>query len=64
MKIAFVTPRYGEEVIGGAEHGARMLAERLAAMPDWTVEALSTCARAVRVPGPTGIRAVTATSTV
>ena len=44
MKIAFVTPRYGEEVIGGAEHGARMLAERLAAMPDWTVEALSTCA--------------------
>ena len=29
MKLAFVTPRYGTEVIGGAETAARMLAERL-----------------------------------
>ena len=29
MKLAFVTPRYGLEVIGGAETAARMLAERL-----------------------------------
>ena len=27
MKLAFVTPRYGTEVIGGAESAARMLAE-------------------------------------
>ena len=30
MKVAYVTPRYGTEVVGGAEHAARMLAERLA----------------------------------
>jgi glycosyltransferase involved in cell wall biosynthesis len=45
MKVAFVTPRYGPEVVGGAEHGARMLAERLAAPPDgWPVEVFTTCA--------------------
>ena len=33
MKLAFVTPRYGLDVIGGAESAARMLAERLAAQP-------------------------------
>ena len=45
MKLAFVTPRYGSDVFGGAEMGARMLAEHLAALDGWTVEALTTCAR-------------------
>ena len=48
MKVAFVTPRYGTEVLGGAEYGARMLAERLAARPGFEVEALSTTALDVR----------------
>lgn len=29
MKVTYVVPRYGLEVIGGAEYGARMLAEHL-----------------------------------
>lgn len=44
MKVTFVTPRYGAEVIGGAETGARMLAERLSAGPGWNVEVLTSCA--------------------
>jgi glycosyltransferase involved in cell wall biosynthesis len=44
MKLAFVTPRYGTEVIGGAETAARMLAERLCQMPGWSVEVLTSCA--------------------
>ena len=31
MKVAFVVPRYGADIRGGAETGARMLAERLVA---------------------------------
>lgn len=45
MRLAFVVPRYGLEVVGGAELGARMLAERLAQLPDWSVEVFTTCAR-------------------
>lgn len=45
MRLAFVVPRYGTEIVGGAELGARMIAERLAARPGWTVEVLTTCAR-------------------
>ena len=45
MKLAFVTPRYGSDVVGGAELGARLLAERLAQLDGWTVEVLTTCAR-------------------
>lgn len=45
MKVAYVTPRYGEEVLGGAEQGARMFAERLVALLGWDVEILTTCAR-------------------
>ena len=44
MKVAFVVPRYGTEVLGGAEYGARMLAERLVSHLGWQVEALTTCA--------------------
>ena len=44
MKLAFVTPRYGTEVIGGAETAARMLAERLVAECGWEVEVLTSCA--------------------
>ncbi len=45
MKLAFVVPRYGPEVVGGAEHAARMLAERLVAEIGWEAEVLTTCAR-------------------
>ncbi len=44
MKLTFVTPRYGPEVIGGAETAARMLAERMTLRPDWEVEVLTSCA--------------------
>ncbi len=44
MKIAVVTPRYGVEIPGGAETAARLLATRLAARPDTSVVALTTCA--------------------
>ncbi len=44
MKVAFVTPRYGLEVTGGAETAARMLAEHLVGTLGWEVEAYSTCA--------------------
>ncbi len=44
MKLVFVTPRYGEGVIGGAETAARMLAERLCQRPGWEVEVLTSCA--------------------
>jgi glycosyltransferase involved in cell wall biosynthesis len=44
VKLTFVTPRYGTEVIGGAETAARMLAERLCRRPGWDVEVLTSCA--------------------
>lgn len=44
MKVAYVVPRYGTEVLGGAEYGARMLAERLVSRFGWEVEVLTTCA--------------------
>ena len=43
MHVAFVTPRYGEEVVGGAEDLARRTAEELASR-GIEVTALSTCA--------------------
>jgi glycosyltransferase involved in cell wall biosynthesis len=44
MKVAFVTPRYGPQIMGGAETAARQLAERLRALTGWESEAYSTCA--------------------
>lgn len=44
MRIAFVTPRYGPEVMGGAETAARQLAEHLVSLLGWEAEAYSTCA--------------------
>ncbi len=43
-RIAFVPPRYGDDVVGGAEIVLRQAAERLAAR-GWEVEILTTCAR-------------------
>jgi glycosyltransferase involved in cell wall biosynthesis len=43
MKLTFVTPRYGKEVVGGAEGALRILAQRLAERGH-SVRALSTCA--------------------
>jgi glycosyltransferase involved in cell wall biosynthesis len=44
MKLAVVTPRYGDEIPGGAETAARLLATRLATRPDFDVVVLTTCA--------------------
>jgi glycosyltransferase involved in cell wall biosynthesis len=44
VKVAFVTPRYGPQVMGGAETAARQLAEHLLTLTDWKAEAYSTCA--------------------
>ncbi len=44
MKIAFVVPRFGPAIIGGAETGARMLAQRLVSQLGWSVEVFTTCA--------------------
>ena len=43
MRVAFVTPRYGAEILGGAETQVRDYAERLAAAGHG-VEVLTTCA--------------------
>ncbi len=64
MKVAFVVPRYGDEVIGGAERAAQQLAERLVAARGWPVEVLTTCAVDYRTwanaypPGTTDLRGV------
>lgn len=44
MKIAFVPPRYGLEVVGGAEYAVRMFAENLVRAGDH-IEVFTTCAR-------------------
>src|SRR5262245_7723287 len=63
LRVGFVVPRYGEDVVGGAETLVRGLAEHLAAAGN-PVEVLTTCARdhltwrnAVR-PGVTRARGV------
>jgi len=44
MKLAFVTPRYGVEVLGGAEQAARQLAEKIVDRLGWNVEVFTSCA--------------------
>ena len=44
MKVAYITPRYGPEVIGGAENAVRMLAEALVEHEGASVEVLTTTA--------------------
>lgn len=44
MRIAFVTPRYGTQIMGGAESAARMLAEHLVAECAVDVEVFTTTA--------------------
>ena len=44
MKLGFVVPRYGADVVGGAETLARSFAEHLAA-DRYDVDVLTTCAR-------------------
>jgi glycosyltransferase involved in cell wall biosynthesis len=44
MRVAFATPRYGPEVMGGAEAAARQLAEHLVADLGFQVEIFTTCA--------------------
>ncbi len=44
MRVAFVTPRYGHQVMGGAETAARLLAEHLVGAFGWPVEVFTTCA--------------------
>jgi glycosyltransferase involved in cell wall biosynthesis len=43
-RIAFVPPRYGDDVVGGAESVLRQAAERLVGR-GWDVDVLTTCAR-------------------
>jgi glycosyltransferase involved in cell wall biosynthesis len=43
-KVVFVTPRYGTQVMGGAETGARQLAEHLRSHTEWESEVHTTCA--------------------
>lgn len=44
MRVGFVTPRYGPEVIGGAEAAARALAEHLVSVVGWQAEVFTSCA--------------------
>lgn len=48
MKVAYVVPRYGASIIGGAEYAARMLAERLVRHTGWEVEVFTTTATDAR----------------
>ena len=47
LRISFVVPRYGLEIIGGAENATRMIAEELVAQNAAQVEVLSTTAMAI-----------------
>jgi glycosyltransferase involved in cell wall biosynthesis len=44
VRIAYLIVRYGTEILGGAEQGCRMLAERLVGQAGWEVEVFTTCA--------------------
>lgn len=44
VKLGVVVPRYGEEVVGGAEHWIRALGEHMVTMRGWAVDVFTTCA--------------------
>lgn len=44
--VTFVVPRYGADVLGGAEQGVRAFATRMAA-DGWTVRVITSCARSL-----------------
>ena len=44
MRVTYVVPRYGLEIVGGAESAARLFAEGLVARAGWDVDVLTTCA--------------------
>ncbi|HXR44755.1 MAG TPA: hypothetical protein VN759_08115, partial [Pseudolysinimonas sp.] len=62
MKLAFVTPRYGADLIAGPEHACRLLAEHIGHRHD--VDVLTSCARDSRTwkneypEGPDRVRGV------
>src|SRR5258708_13723073 len=64
-KVAFVTPRYGPQIMGGAETAVRQLAEHLRAFTGWEAEVHTTCAldaitwADVLEPGTTELNGVT-----
>jgi len=43
VKLAFVTPRYGADIVTGPEHGCRLMAEHISRRHD--VDVITTCAR-------------------
>ena len=43
MKLAFITPRYGADILTGPEHACRLLAEHISRRHD--VDVITTCAR-------------------
>ena len=43
MKLAFITPRYGADILSGPEHACRLLAEHISRRHD--VDVITTCAR-------------------
>ena len=62
MKLAFITPRYGADLIAGPEHACRLLAEHTGHRHD--IDVLTTCARDSRTwkneypEGPDRVRSV------
>jgi glycosyltransferase involved in cell wall biosynthesis len=44
LRLGLLTPRHGEEVVGGTEHWLRSLCEQLVSERGWTVEVFTTCA--------------------
>ena len=65
MRLGLLSPRYGEEVVGGTEHWLRTLCEHLVADRGWSVEVFTTCARSAATwadeyrPGTVTIAGVT-----
>jgi glycosyltransferase involved in cell wall biosynthesis len=65
VNLGVVVPRYGVDVVGGAEHALQMLAEHLVERRGWHVEVFTTCASSAvtwldeLAPGTTNLNGVT-----